>query len=92
VGFNMSWIIVDGINEDELYETLDLAATNETPDPYDLGTSYVPLAGAALKPGSCAVFAKYSLVMDATVGTNPGGLCDCRQSPDVSRVWSSSMR
>jgi hypothetical protein len=71
VGFNMSWVLVDGINEDALYEALDLAATDETPDPHDLGTSYVPLAGAALKSGGCAVFAKYALVMDATVGTSP---------------------
>jgi len=56
----MSWVLVDGINEDALYEALDLAATDETPDPHDLGTSYVPLAGAALKSGGCAVFAKYA--------------------------------
>jgi hypothetical protein len=71
VGFNMSWILVDGINEDQLYDALDLAATGVTPDEHDLGTSHVPLAGAALKSGWCAVFAKYALVMDATVGTNP---------------------
>src|SRR5436190_18263242 len=70
----MSWVIVEGITEDALHEALDLTATNETPDPSDLGTSYVPLAGAALRSGSCAVFAKYSLVMDATVGTNPARL------------------
>jgi hypothetical protein len=67
VGFNMSWIFVDGINEDALYETLELAVTAEAPDPHDLGTSRVPLAGAALKSGWCAVFAKYALVMDAAV-------------------------
>jgi hypothetical protein len=74
VGFNMSWIFVDGINEDALYEALDLVATDETPDPHDLGTSHVPLAGTALKSGGCAVFARYALVMDATVGTNPARL------------------
>jgi hypothetical protein len=74
VGFNMSWIFVDGINEDALYEALDLAATDETPDPHDLGTSHVPLAGTALKSGACAVFARYALVMDATVGTTPARL------------------
>jgi hypothetical protein len=74
MGFNMSWILVDRINEDALYEALDLAATGETPDEYDLGTSHVPLAGAALKSRWCAVFAKYALVMDATVGTNPARL------------------
>ena len=67
----MSWIFVDGINEDALYEALDLAATGETPDEHDLGTSYVPLAGAALKSGWSAVFAQYALVMEASVGTNP---------------------
>jgi hypothetical protein len=70
----MSWIFVDGINEDALYAALDLAATDETPDEHDLGTSYVPLAGAALRSGWCAVFARYALVMDATVGTNPARL------------------
>src|SRR5690242_5317106 len=70
----MSWIFVDGINEEALYKALDLTATGETPDRYDLGTSYVPLAGATLKSGGCAVFAKYALVMDATVGTNPARL------------------
>jgi hypothetical protein len=70
----MSWIFVDGINEDALYAALDLAATDETPDEHDLGTSYVPLAGAALRSGCCAVFARYALVMDATVGTNPARL------------------
>jgi len=74
MGFNMSWIFVDEINEDALYETLELAVTGEAPDPHDLGTSRVPLAGAALKSGWCAVFAKYALVMDATVGTNPARL------------------
>jgi len=71
VGFNMSWVFVDEINEGALYDALDLAATGVTPDEHDLGTSYVPLAGAALKSGWCAVFAHYALVMDATVGTNP---------------------
>ena len=70
----MSWIFVDGISEDALYEVLDLAATGETPDQHDLGTSRVPLAGAALRSSWCAVFAKYALVMDATVGTNPARL------------------
>ena len=74
MGFIMSWIFVDGINEDALYDALDLAATGVTPDEHDLGTSHVPLAGAALKSGWCAVFAQYALVMDATVGTNPARL------------------
>ena len=74
MGFNMSWVFVDGINEGALYDALDLAATGVTPDEHDLGTSYVPLAGAALKSGWCAVFAQYALVMDATVGTNPARL------------------
>jgi hypothetical protein len=71
VGFNMSWVFVDEINEDALYNALDLAATGVTPDEHDLGTSHVALAGAALKSGWCAVFANYALVMDATVGTSP---------------------
>ncbi|WP_271532382.1 hypothetical protein [Bradyrhizobium sp. CCBAU 25338] len=67
----MSWILVDGITEEVLYDCLDLAPTGGTPDRYDLGTSYVPLAGAVLKSGWCGVFAKYALVMDATVGKSP---------------------
>ncbi len=71
MGFNMSWIFVDGIDQSALCEALDLAPTGETPDQYDLGTSYVPLAGATLKSGWSAVIAKYALVMDLTEGTNP---------------------
>jgi hypothetical protein len=67
----MSWIVVDGIDQGALYDALDLAPTGETPDRYDLGTSRVPLAGATLKSGSCAVFANGTLVMDVTTGTNP---------------------
>jgi hypothetical protein len=44
VGFYMSWILVDGIDQDTLYEAIDLAPTDETPDMYDLGTSAVPKA------------------------------------------------
>jgi hypothetical protein len=71
MGFNMSWLFVDGTSQDALYKALDLAPTGEIPDQYDLGTSSVPLAGATLKSGWCAVFAKYALIMDLTVGTNP---------------------
>lgn len=85
MGFNMSWIFVDGINEDALYAALDLAATGVTPDEHDLGTSHVPLAGAALKSGWCAVFAEYALVMDATVGTNPARLT---RLPKESRCFT----
>jgi hypothetical protein len=67
----MSWIFVDEIDQDALYDALDLVPTGGTPDQDDLGTSRVPLAGATLKSGWCAVFAKYALVMDATTGTNP---------------------
>lgn len=70
MGFNMSWIFVEGIDRDALYEALDLVPTDGTPDRYDLGTSRVPLAGATVKSGRCAVFAKYALVLDATTGTN----------------------
>jgi hypothetical protein len=71
MGFNMSWLFVDGIDEEALYTMLDLVATDVRPDPYDLGTSRVPLAGSRLKSGWSAVFAKYSLVMDAMFGTSP---------------------
>jgi hypothetical protein len=82
VGFNMSWIFIDGIDQDALYEALDLAPTGETPDQYDLGTGRVPLAGATLRSGRCAVLAKYALVMDLTMGTNPPRL---KRMPEKSR-------
>jgi hypothetical protein len=82
----MSWIFVDGINEDALYEALDLAATAETPDQHDLGTSYVPLAGAALKSGwSAYSHSTHWSWTRASVRTRPG-LRGCRQDPDASRV------
>jgi hypothetical protein len=71
MGFNMSWIFVDQIEPETLYEALELTPTGEAADPYDLGTSEVPLAGARLKSGWCAIFAKYALIMDLTTGTNP---------------------
>jgi hypothetical protein len=71
MGINMSWILVDGMNQEARYEALDLAPIGERSAWHDLGTSRVPLAGATLMSGWCAVFAKYALVMDATLGTNP---------------------
>jgi hypothetical protein len=76
MGFNMSWIFVDGIDAETLYKALDLAPTGDVPDEYDLGTSRVPLAGATVKSGWCAVFAKYALVLDAATGTNPPRLAN----------------
>lgn len=78
MGFTMSWICVDEIDQDALYEALDLAPTGGMPDRYDLRTSHVPLAGATLKSGWCAIFAKYELVMDLTMGTNPPRLTRLR--------------
>ena len=71
MGFNTSWIFVDRIDQESLYGALDLVATDTIPDQSDLGTSHVSLAGAALTSGWCAVFAKYALAMDLTVGTEP---------------------
>ena len=82
MGFNMSWVCVDGIDQEALYEALDLAPTDGILNRYDLGTSRMPLAGATLKSGWCAVFAKYELVMDLTTGTNPPRL---RRLPAKSR-------
>lgn len=67
----MSWIFVEGVDQGALYDALDLVSTGSAPDYRDLGTNRVPLAGAGLKSGWCAVFAKYALVMDATMGTDP---------------------
>ncbi|GLH78300.1 hypothetical protein SSBR45G_32090 [Bradyrhizobium sp. SSBR45G] len=71
MGTNMSWAFVDGVSLQELYEVLDLEPSDQTPDYTDLGTSHVPLAGAMLKPGWCAIFAKYALVMDALLSATP---------------------
>jgi hypothetical protein len=71
VGFNMSWIFVDRIELDELYAALDVKSTGEAADPYDLGTSSVPLAGLRPKAGWCAIFGQYSFVLDITIGTDP---------------------
>lgn len=71
MGSNMSWVFVDNIDQHELFEALDLAPIEGTPDQSELGTSQVPLAGATLKSGWCAVFARYALVMDALLGTTP---------------------
>jgi hypothetical protein len=71
VGFNMSWILVDEIDQDALLAALDLIPTGETLDEYDLGTSRVPLAAATFNSRWCAAFAKYALILDATLGTEP---------------------
>jgi hypothetical protein len=74
VGFNMSWMFVDGIDQETLFAALDMAPTGELApdDKYDLGTSSrLPLAGATFKSEWCTVFAEYALIMDATVGTDP---------------------
>ena len=71
MGFNMSWILVDEIDQDALLAALDLVPTGETPDRYDLGTSHVPLAAVTFNSGWCAAFAKYALILDATLGTEP---------------------
>jgi hypothetical protein len=71
MGFNMSWIFVDGIELDELYAALDVKSTGAAADPYDLGTGRVPLAGLRPKAGWCAIFGRYSYVLDITMGTDP---------------------
>ena len=71
MGFNMSWVFVDEVDQDALYTALDLVPTDLRPDHHDLGTSSVPLAGSRLKSGWSAVFAKYALVMDAMFGPTP---------------------
>jgi hypothetical protein len=69
VGFNMSWVFVDGIDQDVLYEALDLAPTGGTPHWHDLGTRHAPWAGATLKSGWCAVFASSASVLNVATGT-----------------------
>jgi hypothetical protein len=55
----------------ELYPALDVKSTGEAADPYDLGTKRVPLAGLKPKEGWCAIFGRYSFVLDITIGTDP---------------------
>lgn len=81
MGFNMSWMFVDGIDQDALFAALDLAPAGEVEETSDLGTRRAPLAGAAFS-GWCAVFARYALIMDATVGTDPPRLA---RLPPTSR-------
>ena len=81
MGFNMSWIFVDGLAPDRLYNTFDLAPTGQPADRGDFGTSRVPLAGTAIKTGWCAVFTKYAFIMDLSLGTKP---------PRLSRLPSKS--
>jgi len=85
VGFNMSWIFVDQIDLNELYAALDVKSTGLAADPYDLGTSRVPLAGLKPKDGWCAIFGHYSFVLDITIGTDPPRLA---RLPAKSRAVS----
>jgi hypothetical protein len=71
VGFNMSWIFVDRIELDELYSALNVKSTGEPADPYDLGTSRLPLVGLRPKTGWCAIFGHYASILDITIGTDP---------------------
>jgi len=73
----MSWIFVDRIELDELYAAFDVKSTGEAADPYDLGTSRVPLAGLSPKAGWCAIFGQYSFVLDITIGTDHHACCAC---------------
>jgi hypothetical protein len=87
MGFNMSWIFVDQIDLNELYAALDVKSTGEAADPYRLGTSRVPLAGLKPNDGWCAIFGKYSFVLDITIGTDPPRLMRLpAKSPAVSCV------
>jgi hypothetical protein len=66
----MSWICVDGIGPEALYQALELAPTGETPDRWDLGLRRVPWAGATLKSGWCAVFGSDASVLDLSMDTD----------------------
>jgi hypothetical protein len=85
VGFNMSWIFVDQIDLNELYAALDVKSTGEAADKHDLGTKRVPLAGLRPKDGWCAIFGRYSFVLDITIGTDPPRLA---RLPAKSRAVS----
>jgi hypothetical protein len=69
VGFNMSWVCVDGIKPEAL--ALDLAPTGEIPDLSDLGLSDTPWAGATLKSGWCAVFASHEAALGLPIPRLP---------------------
>jgi hypothetical protein len=85
VGFNMSWIFVDQVELNDLYAALDVKSTGETVDPYDLGTSRVPLAGLKPRDGWCAIFGHYSFVLDITIAADPPRLA---RLPAKSRAVS----
>jgi len=89
VGFNMSWIFVDQIDLNDLYAALDVKSTGQAADPYDLGTKRVPLGGLRPKDGWCAIFGRYSFVLDITIGTDPPRLARaCRPNQGQSAAWS----
>ncbi len=84
MGFNMSWIFVDGIGQDALLAALDLAPVRELfpEDKYDLGTTRVPLAVVGFNSSWIGIFARYALILDATIGTDPPRLV---QLPEGAR-------
>jgi hypothetical protein len=84
MGFNFSWVFVDGIKREDLLAALDLGLTGEAADPHDLGTHDIPLAVASFGVWQ-GVFAHYSMVLDTTIGTDPPRLL---RLPSASRVVS----
>jgi hypothetical protein len=87
----MSWIFVDGIDEGALYDALDLAATTETPDPHDLGTTF-RWQDLLSNPVRALYLRSMRWSWTRLWVRTRLGLCGCREAPDVSRVWSWSMR
>jgi hypothetical protein len=84
MGANFSWIFVDGVSRKDLLAALDLGLTGKSADPLEMGTSSQPLAVASFG-GWQAVFAKYSIMLDATIGTDPPRLL---RLPPASRCVS----
>src|SRR5215211_9324314 len=88
----MSWIFVDGINEDALYETLDLAVTGEAPDPHDLVPAACLWRELLSSPGGARYSQNTRWSWTLPWVRTRRVLRGCRQNPDVSHAWSWSMR
>lgn len=81
MGFNMSWVCAEGIDQDAFLDTLELRPTGPATATEDFGTTAVPLSAATTASGWQTMFAKYALALDAALGTEP---------PRIARLPSNS--
>ncbi|MEQ1902538.1 MAG: hypothetical protein ABL866_17615 [Devosia sp.] len=81
MGFNFSWIFVEGATRQDLWAALDLAPVQKMEDAADLGTSHAEIGAAKFGEKWQAVFTIYALTLDAAFATNP---------PRIARLPSKS--